>query len=213
MNPPFRPKVALFDLGKVLVHFDWSIAARNIAPRCNHAPRELLDKMMRSPLLPLYESGRVTSQEFFAAVREAIGYRGTFEDFADAFGAIFSEIPEMTAFQAQVRAAGLPTWVFSNTNDLAVQYVRRAFPFFANFDGYFLSYELGVMKPNAGIYEAAERATGCAGPEVLYIDDFMENVAAGTARGWQTILHVTPAQTIAQARRLLHLLSPRHGAA
>jgi len=203
--------VALFDLGKVLVDFDWNIAARQVAARTDRPPEELLAKMMRSPLLPLYESGRLTSLEFFAEVRKAVGYRGDFEEFAEAFGAIFSGIPDMIGFQARVRAAGVPTWIFSNTNDLAVRNIRRDFPFFANFDGYFLSYELGVMKPEAGIYEAAERVTGRAGPEILYIDDFPENVAAGAARGWRAIRHVTPEETIRQAEALLGLPASGHG--
>ncbi len=35
------------------------------------------------------------------------------------------------------------------------------------------------------------------------MDDFPKNVAAGAARGWQTLLHVSPAQTIPQVERLL----------
>jgi glucose-1-phosphatase len=208
MNRENRARVVLFDLGKVLVDFDWNVAARNIAPRSKYSPPELLERMMRSPLLPRYELGRITSRGFFEEVRKAIDYQGTFEDFAAAFGAIFSEIPAMVALQARVRAAGLPTWVFSNTNDLAITYIRKTYPFFSNFDGYFLSYELGQMKPDAGIYETAQKTTGCVGKEVLYIDDFAENVAGGAARGWQTIHHVSPAQTVPQVEQLLQLNPP-----
>jgi HAD superfamily hydrolase (TIGR01509 family) len=198
-----RPKAVLFDLGKVLVEFDWSIAARNISRRSRFSAVELLAFMQASPLLPRYELGQVTSLDFFAQVKPAIGYRGSFEEFADEFGAIFEEIPEMIELQRRVRSAGIPTYIFSNTNDFAVTHIRRHFPFFANFDGYFLSYELGVMKPDAGIYEAAEKTTGCRGAEILYLDDHPPNVAAGAARGWQAIQHLSPAQTIAQVESIL----------
>jgi FMN phosphatase YigB (HAD superfamily) len=46
----------------------------------------------------------------------------------------------MTATQAALRANGIPTCIFSNTNPIAVRHIRTAFPFFANFDGYVLSY-------------------------------------------------------------------------
>jgi glucose-1-phosphatase len=204
-----QPKAVLFDLGKVLIDFDWSIGARRIAALCKYHAPELLERMIRSPLMPRYERGQINSREFFQEARRAIEYRGTFEDFAAAFAEIFSEIPEMTALHARVRAAGFRTWIFSNTNDLAVGYIRRTFPFFSNFDGYFLSYELGKMKPEAGIYEEAERATGCRGPEIFYIDDFAENVAGGAARGWQAVLHATPAETIAKAEQVLQLAHHR----
>jgi glucose-1-phosphatase len=213
MSTENRPKVVLFDLGKVLVDFDWSIAARRMAPRCKFAPAELLDTMMKSPLLPCYERGQMSSREFFLAVQKLIEYRGSFAEFAGEFGEIFSAIPPMIALHGRIRAAGVPTWIFSNTNDLAVTCIRQAYSFFSQFDGYFLSYELGTMKPEAGIYEAAECQTRCAGPEILYIDDFEENVAAGAARGWQTIRHLSPEVTVPRVEQMLRLASqPVHAA-
>jgi len=49
--------------------------------------------------------------------------------------------------QAALRAAKVPTFIFSNTNDLAIEHIRRNFPFFEQFDGYIFSYEIGGMKP------------------------------------------------------------------
>ena len=77
--------------------------------------------------------------------------------FARVFADIFSEIKPMIAMQAALRAHGVPTYIFSNTNGIAVTHIRRNFPFFANFDGYIYSYEHGAMKPDARIYEVVER--------------------------------------------------------
>jgi glucose-1-phosphatase len=198
-----RPKAVLFDLGKVLVDFDWMLAARRIAARSRLSPPELFDFIYTSDLMARYEKGQVSSEQFFQETRQAIGYLGSFPEFRQAFSDIFTEIPLMVDLHARVRAAGLPTFVFSNTNDFAVTHIRSHFPFFAGFTGYFLSYELGALKPEPGMYEAAERATGCAGAEILYLDDFAANVAAGAARGWQAILHVAPEQTIPQVERRL----------
>ncbi|MBI5384874.1 MAG: HAD family phosphatase [Verrucomicrobia bacterium] len=198
-----RPKVVLFDLGKVLVDFDWRVAAGRIAAQARATPEDLFRFIQTSDVMVRYELGRITSEQFFREVQQAIGYRATMQDFRSAFSDIFSEIPEMVRLQARLRAASVPTWIFSNTNDFAVTHIRERFPFFANFDGYFLSYELGVMKPHAGIYEAAERTTGCHGAEILYLDDFPENVAGGVARGWQALQHVTPEQTVPLVERLV----------
>ena len=198
-----RPKVVLFDLGKVLVDFDFAIPARKILARSLRSPEKLQELIQSSPLLVRFESGQISNEQFYEAVRGATDYQGTFAEFALAFADMFTEIPDMIRLQARVRAAGYPTWIFSNTNGLAVEHIRQHFPFFANFDGYFLSYELGVMKPAPGIYEAAERTTGFRGAEVLYLDDHLPNVAAALARGWQAIQHITPAETIPQVERLL----------
>jgi glucose-1-phosphatase len=198
-----KPKTVLFDLGKVLVDFDWTLAARRIAARARLGPEELYEFIKTSDLMARYERGCLSSSEFFQEVSRTVGYQGGLEEFARAFSDIFTEIRPMVRLQARLRTAGLTTCIFSNTNDFAITHIRDRFPFFANFDCYFLSYELGSMKPEAAIYQAAEATTGCAGAEVLYLDDFPANVAAGVARGWQALLHVTPEQTIPQVERLL----------
>ena len=71
----------------------------------------------------------------------------------------------------------------------------RNFPFFASFDGYIFSHEIGGLKPQPKIYAAMESMTGKRGADLVYIDDRPENVAAGAARGWRAILHETPGKT------------------
>jgi HAD superfamily hydrolase (TIGR01509 family) len=108
----------------------------------------------------------------------------------------------MTALHAALRAAGIPAWIFSNTNELADRHIRGRFPFFSNFDGYVLSYEEGAMKPDPRIYEVVERKTGRSGADILYLDDRPENVEAGMARGWRAVLHETPEKTKALVAKM-----------
>ena len=184
--------VLIFDLGKVLVDFDYSIAANKITARCTRPPEKLHSFLGTSPLLIQYECGQITRRKFFEAIRDFTGFQGTAEEFGGFFAEIFCEIPPMIALHSELRQRGFKTYLFSNTNDLAIEHVRHDFPFFANFDGYIFSYEVGALKPDAKIYEALESMTGKRGAEILYIDDRPENIAAGAARGWRTILHETP---------------------
>lgn len=190
MNPVF-----IFDLGKVLVDFDWSRAASKIAARSTRTPEHFAAYLGESSLLWNYESGRLTRQEFFETVRDAIGFRDGLEEFSSYFADIFTPMPEMIALRADLRRRGFPTYIFSNTNDLAIEHVRHNFPFFANFDGYIFSYEVGAMKPQPEIYEAMEKKCGRTGADLIYLDDRAENIAAGAARGWRAILHESPAKT------------------
>lgn len=198
MNQP----VVAFDLGKVLVDFDYSIAARRIAARCARPPEDLHAFLGSSPLLIHYETGTLTRQGFFEAMRDATGFRGEPQEFGDSFADIFTEISPMIELHAGLRARGLKTYIFSNTNDLAIEHIRRNFPFFQNFDGYILSYEVKAMKPDAPIYAALEEMAGRRGDEIIYIDDRAENIAAGAAHGWRTILHETPEKTHAAMKVL-----------
>ncbi|WP_241834664.1 HAD-IA family hydrolase [Pseudofrankia asymbiotica] len=60
------------------------------------------------------------------------------------------------------------------------------------------SFEAGVRKPDAAIYELAERALGRAGADCLLIDDTEENCVVAAGRGWSAIHHVSADATIAQ---------------
>jgi HAD superfamily hydrolase (TIGR01509 family) len=189
------PKIVAFDLGKVLVDFDYHIAVSWIAVRSTLPPDGIKTFLRQSHAIIDYESGRLTREEFYEQARKATGFRGTIEEFGEFFADIFTEIPPMIELHAGLHRRGVPTYIFSNTNDLAVEHIRRNFPFFRNFDGYIFSYEVGAMKPDAKIYEALEKLVRWRGAEILYLDDRPENVAGGAARGWRTILHETPEKT------------------
>ncbi len=195
-TPTHRPTAVVFDLGKVLVDFDYSIAARRIGAGGRMPFGQIQQHLSQSDLLVRYETGLINQAEFYAEVCSVTSFAGSRAEFAGFFADIFTEIPAMISLQAALRRAGVPTYVFSNTNDLAINHIRRHFPFFAGFDGYILSYEVRSMKPHHRIYEALEELSGRRGADLLYLDDRPENIAAGAARGWQVILHETPGQTL-----------------
>lgn len=192
MNPP---KAVIFDLGKVLVDFDYGIVVHRLRDRCKRSSEDILRLVNYSPLVCQFELGQLSAAEFFAAVQRDYGFRGTLEEFRDLFGNIFTAIEPMVQLHAALRARGVPTYLFSNTNEIAIDQIRRQFPFYARFDGHVLSYEHGAMKPDARLYEVVERLAGCRGQDLLYFDDRPENVAAGLARGWRGIVHVSPAES------------------
>jgi len=201
--------VVVFDLGKVLVDFDYSIAARKVAARSSRKIEQLDKFLSGSPLLVQFESGELTSGQFYSEVQKVTGFDGGADEFANYFADIFDPMPEMVDLHAGLRRKKIPTYIFSNTNEIAVGHIRRKFPFFSGFDGYILSYEVGAMKPQAKIYDALENMSRRNRGDIFYIDDRAENVEAGAARGWQTVLHETPKKTRAA---LENFLSKHNGA-
>jgi len=194
--------VIVFDLGKTLVDFDYTIAANRIAPRC--APDTDAAKFFStySALLTSYELGLLTTPQFFGQIKAASGFSGTQTEFNEYFADIFTPIEPMIELHTELRKKKMGTYVLSNTNDLAIEHIRKKFPFFNDFDGYVLSYEHGVLKPASKLYEIVERASGRRGSQIVYIDDRQENVDTGTARGWKAILHEEPGKTRAALQKL-----------
>jgi len=194
------PTAVVFDLGKVLLEFDYGIVARRLAAHSGRDAEQIRGLLDQSPLLFRLESGQMTNEEFFDEVSSLTGYTGGFGEFANIFGDIFSAIHPMIDLHGQLRARGVPTFIFSNTNELAVRHIRANYAFFAHFTDYIYSHEAGAMKPDHRIYEVVERRSGRKGAELLYLDDRKENVDAGASRGWQVVHHQTPEQTIAAVR-------------
>ena len=202
MDDVIIPRAVIFDLGKVLVDFDYSIAARRIAARGQMTLLEIAAYINQSSLFVEYESGRVTTQQFFDEIRKATGFRGDLAEFSNCFADIFTAIEPMIRLQATLQQRGMSAYAFSNTNELAAEHIRRSFPFYSKFDGCILSFEHGAMKPDARLYEVVERQSGRREAELLYLDDRPENIAAGAARGWQVILHESPEKSRAAIQKL-----------
>lgn len=185
-------RAVVFDLGKVLLDFDYRIAIQQLVPRTRLSIDELNRLINQSTLLHDYETGSLKTPEFFRQVQAASGFDGDLTEFAAMFANIFTPIEPMVALHAELRLRRIPTFILSNTNDLAIQHIRARFPFFQRFDGYVLSYEHGSMKPAPPLYEITERLAGARGSELFYVDDRPENVVTALERGWLGVVHETP---------------------
>lgn len=206
MTVAHRPKAVVFDLGNVLLDFDYGRTASKIRQHCrlleNKKDLDLVKLIGGSDLFQKFEGGLIDPQEFFASVQRETGYVGTLDEFGESFGDIFTEAPEMLAWNEELRAKKIPRYILSNTNDLSIRFIKKRFPFFNEFDGYIFSYEHRVMKPGARIYELVEEMAGLRGADLFYIDDREENVQAAAARGWQIVHHTKPLRTLEIARAL-----------
>jgi len=196
-------KAIVFDLGKVLVDFDYSIAARKVATRSTRQVADLQHFLSGSSVLQRFEHGDFTREQFFAEIQKLTGFTGSLQEFVNDFADIFVPIPSMIDLHADLRRQGFKTYIFSNTNDIAVEHISREFPFFKDFDGYIYSYKVGSMKPDLRIYEAMEKLCGRVCEDIVYIDDRAENIAAGASRGWWTVLHESTEKTRAAVMNYL----------
>ena len=129
------PPAIIFDLGKVLVDFDYSIAARRVAAKSSwrSPPRTSGIISSSSPLLVEYESGRFTRQTCLKRCAEPRVFCGSLEEFGVISRIYSPRCRPPSPSMRNLRQRGFKTYIFSNTNDLAVEHVRRNFPFFSEF--------------------------------------------------------------------------------
>ncbi|MFZ4817164.1 MAG: hypothetical protein ACOYLU_00810 [Limisphaerales bacterium] len=109
MNASRVPRAVVFDLGKVLLDFDYRILARRMATQSSVSADEILTVVNQTPLLHRYETGLMSDREFYDAVVSATGFRGAEEEFLNWFGDIFTEITPMVKLQEALVRRGVPT--------------------------------------------------------------------------------------------------------
>ena len=109
-------------------------------------------------------------------------------------------VPAMYDLIRALRRAGLRTAMLSNSWGCD-EYPRADFP--GLFDAVVISGEVGMRKPEEGIFLYAARALGLAPAECVFIDDMEANVAAAAGCGMTGLLHTEAQSTAAALRDLL----------
>lgn len=179
-------RAVFFDLGKVLLDFDWEVVCKDATTWCDTDPVQMIRWIATSPQTHEYECGRLTSHQFFDHARTALGFRGRFEDFAELWSDIFTEIPETVALVRELKGR-LPLALLSNTNELHVEWVMAHWDFMHLFDDMVLSFREGCAKPGPEIYQHALARLSVKPAEAFFVDDRPENVAGAMAAGMDAV--------------------------
>lgn len=171
----------LFDIGNVLVRFDFTVAAQRLAAKSDASTEGVL--ALLSPFKDELESGRISDDDFIAQSIARIGFRGSRADFVAIWGDIFTENAPMIAAVAEL-AATHPLYLLSNTSGLHKEWLFEKFQVFQQFKGGIYSHEARCMKPHEPIFHAAVEAFGLDPAQTLYIDDLADNIATGKRLGF-----------------------------
>ena len=85
-----------------------------------------------------------------------------------------------------LKAAEVPVFALSNFGIQTFDIAKPAYSFLTEFDRSYISGHMGVIKPDADIYQMLEDDCGLDPTTLLFTDDRIDNIAAARARGWQT---------------------------
>jgi len=172
----------LFDIGNVLLKFDFSKALRAVAAESDVA-NEIEALGLIDRIKVAYEDGQIDRASFLRGVFDVLKYRGTEAAFINAWEDIFEPNESMVAVVEQLFAQ-FPLYLLSNTNDIHRDYFLRQYPFFRHFKGGTYSDTARASKPGREIYEIACREHGLTPAETFFIDDLLPNIEAARALGF-----------------------------
>ena len=187
-------KLFVFDLGNVILPFENRQIATKLhkksRDKAHFASDEIFTFMFERDkgLINTYETGRMSSEEFFGQLKERYKLDLTFEEFRGIWNPIFREDREVTDAILYLKSKGYPVFLLSNTNELHFSYIIERYPVVHVLDERILSFEAGVKKPEKRIYEMVFEKMDVDKSEVFYIDDIEQYVEAAKEFGIQGML-------------------------
>ena len=177
----------LFDIGKVLLDFDFeSSLARILPPGTPDASARLTRILERKDE---FESGRIDIDTYTDWALGVLESTATHAEFHHAWRQIFTPNEPMWDRVRQLKADGHRLILFSNISGIHAPWIYDEFPRFHIFDAAVFSFETGFIKPQPEIYHYAIEKHGLVPADTLYIDALPQNAAAGESHGFQTFLY------------------------
>ncbi len=183
-------KAVFFDLGNVLVDFNWNDVMMKLEPDITVPVSRINAYILHHPQRYAYEKGNIDTDSFFSWMKDELGYRKSIEELIHTWSDIFNPLPERINLLSALKQR-YKLGMISNTCDAHFRLLKADYDFFEIFDHLTLSFETGFMKPEPEIYHFAGSALNVLPSESVFIDDLGENIAAARDLGWNTV-HIRP---------------------
>jgi glucose-1-phosphatase len=187
-------KTILFDLGNVIIPFDFKRAYMRMAELCGCKPEEVPARIRGTGLVAPFEKGEIEAEPFVRELSAALKLNITHQEFCDWWNGVFLSEALVSDGLLEDLASRHRLLALSNTNPIHFAMVKGAYPLLRHFDGYVLSYEVGAAKPEAKIYQEAIARAECDPEECFFTDDLAVNIEAARAHGMDAVQFLSAEQ-------------------
>jgi glucose-1-phosphatase len=182
MNAAGDIEVVLFDVGGVIVRLADITTLGTFNGLTDAAAIKAL--WGRCAIVQAHERGELAPEDFATRMVDAYSMDCPPDEFLARFSAwpreIFPGVADLLAdMDPRLRVACL-----SNTSDIHWRTQIAAADLARLFELQFLSYKLGIMKPDLRIYSHVARAMNVAPDRILFFDDTSDNVDGALAAGF-----------------------------
>lgn len=176
-----RLEVILFDLGGVLVELggvpkmiDWMDGID---------VEGLWQRWLYSPVVRLFEGGKSTPETFADGVIAELNLPVGREEFLREFRLWLTGLyPGVEVLLGKLKGR-FKLSCFSNTNELHWPVIRDGMGLGKLLDVNFISYEIGLLKPDLEAFQFIVDSLGCLPGRILFLDDNQLNVDAALSSG------------------------------
>jgi glucose-1-phosphatase len=182
----------LFDLGNVLASIDFKAFWRELG--FLRAEEMVLYTEGYTLLTKQYENGNISTENYLNGLRSVFNDQFSHQQLEQAFACIMQKPIDGMIDLVQRVSSTHRTALVSNTNEIHYKLSVERFEVLRILQKHYLSYQLHVMKPARGFYDAIILDQGIFPSKMLFIDDLTENVKGARNAGMQILQFKTPGQ-------------------
>jgi 2-haloacid dehalogenase len=193
-SPASSRSIVVFDLGGVLI--DWN--PRHLYRRLFAGDEAAMEEFLATICTQAWNEGQDAGRSFAAAAALLKADHPGKADLIDAWFAGFDEmmagpIAGTVEILGELRTRRVALYGLTNFSAETYPLAVRRFDFLRWFRGILVSGEVGLIKPDPGIYRLLCERFAIAPADAVYIDDNERNAAAAAALGMHGIHFTDPA--------------------
>lgn len=186
----------IFDVGNVLVDFDWKgyLDGFGFSPEIRDA---VASAVFLSPQWNEMDKSLLPDQEYLELfIRNAPQYepeiRRVYENCADCIHTRHYAVP----FVCKCRERGYRTYILSNYSRCLFYRTEHKMPFRQYMDGELFSFQTGQIKPDPEIYQSLLEKHAIVPRRALFLDDRQENLDTAARLHIRTLLFTSYPQAL-----------------
>lgn len=194
-------KAVVFDFGNVICEFDNALFLDRISDYTTLSVQELEKRIyLESNLIKKYETGIISSDEFFKRVvikcNLSISKKAFIRAYTDIFTPILSTINLIKKLKKNYKIG-----LLSNTSEWDYIHGIKKIDIFPLFDAVSVSFEVKAMKPRLEIFEDILGKIQVKHEECIYIDDIESYVEVAKKIGLKGIHYTTYSRLIRELKK------------
>jgi 2-haloacid dehalogenase len=185
----------VFDIGKVLIHYDPNLAFARIIPDQEERARFFAEICTHDWNVE-QDRGRTWEEAEALLIAEHPQRAEQIRAFRKNWHEMVPHhYEESVAIMEKLIAEGRDVTLLTNFASDTFREAQQRFPFLKATRGVTVSGDIGLIKPDVAIYETHARDFGLDPASTIFIDDSQANVEGAKAAGWKAV-HFTGADKL-----------------
>ncbi len=191
-----RIRTIIFDIGRVLVRLNISLAQKGLARGLRLSPEELWAAIEKDPRWQDWQEGRMSAHDWHQNLTSRFGLSMDFSEFRTVWNSALDPAPIHPESLFEGLAKKYRLGLLSNTDPIHVEMLESEYGFYRFFPAQTRTYScvVGASKPDPVIFQHALKACKAKAQETVYIDDILAYVEAAQRLGITGVHFKSPPQ-------------------